>query len=470
MGSGGIDSFYRPLQTLAYYFIYQYIGPTPEGFHIFNIFVHALNGCLVYILGTKMNFSKIASWAGALIWLSHPIHTECVAYVSATADPLYVFFTLCGLITVCPHPSFKKIFWACLFFFLALLSKESSIVFPALAAACLYIHAPPRSYLRYILSTWPLWLMAIGYIIIRKTLLHFNNSYIFYKDPNIYTENILFRTYTFFATIPSYLKLLLFPSEQHFDRHFEVFNSPLSTPVLMGMAFVIVISLYVFLPLRNKSKALLFAFLWLTLAHAPHSGVFIPANALFLEHWMYLPTIGLLLGLSQWIHCQFEKIKYFFMFSEKIIPITSFSIVFILFIAEGYLTWKQNKVWANPIALYSNNIRYNPLGSARIYNNLAMAYDQEGRVSEAIMTYRESISIQDTYPQTHHNLARSLLRQNNFEDAIKELEAATSMDPNFYHSYGTLSEIYAHLGNQKKSDEYRLRFIEIRKKFFPNEE
>ena len=139
----------------------------------------------------------------------------------------------------------------------------------------------------------------------------------------------------------------------------------------------------------------------------------------------------------------------------------------LLFCIEGYLTYEQNKVWDTPISFYTNTIRYNPLGSARIYNNLAMAYDDAHRVSEAIMTYKQAIQIQDTYPQTHHNLGRSLARQNQFEDAIKELETALQMNPDFYQSYATLSEIYAHLGQLDKSEEMKQKFTETRKKFFP---
>src|ERR1700681_120064 len=43
--------FYRPLQNILYFFVYQLGGVTLFGFHLLNIALHAANACLVYALG-----------------------------------------------------------------------------------------------------------------------------------------------------------------------------------------------------------------------------------------------------------------------------------------------------------------------------------------------------------------------------------------------------------------------------------
>lgn len=466
MGSGGVDSFYRPLQTLFYFILHSFWGPAPQAFHTLNIGLHALNSCLFFILAVNLGWSRSVAWGASLLWLAHPLHTEAITYMSATADPLHVFFILLGLLSF--SWTFSPVGTAIggLFFILALMSKESAIIFPALALLILW-QSPLKKQATTYLKTGPFWIIAGAYLVARKTFLNFDNTFEFYKEPNIYTEHFTYRLYTFFATIPEYLKLLLAPSELHFDRHFPVFTNPISNPVWIGGLIGLGLILIALGSLKKYGRSLQFGILWFIICHSPHTGVVIPVNSLFLEHWMYLPSLGLFLGVSASAWNILLYIQQNFRISKKILAPFLLGITLILFISEARLTYEQNKIWDTPISFYSNTIRYNPLGSARIYNNLAMAYDDEGRISEAIMTYRQAIQLQDTYPQTHHNLGRSLARQNQFEEAIKELETALQMNPDFYHSYATLSEIYAHLGQLDKSEEMKRKFVETRKKFFP---
>ena len=92
--------FFRPLQNILYFFVYQIFGEEPVGFHLLNTALHATNAGLVYLLGKKLGFNPIACFFASLIWAVHPIHTEAITYISGTADPLYSFF--CASSIFCP--------------------------------------------------------------------------------------------------------------------------------------------------------------------------------------------------------------------------------------------------------------------------------------------------------------------------------------------------------------------------------
>ena len=183
-GSGGADTFYRPLQGLVYFVLYQLNGPSVFGFHLLNVLLHAANACLVFVLGRKLGFSKLATLAAALLWALHPVHVEAITYISATADPLYAFFCLLGLCFLLPSFSTWRMIAGCLCFVLALASKETAIIFPLLAMLCIMLTYKERLTHVSFYRTIPLWLIAGVYLWLRMTWLHFND-FQFYKEPNI---------------------------------------------------------------------------------------------------------------------------------------------------------------------------------------------------------------------------------------------------------------------------------------------
>jgi hypothetical protein len=127
-GAGMHDRFYRPLQILLYLIIYQSFGLSTVAFHLLNVGLHALNACLGFKLGIRLGFRPVAVFMGVLLWSVHPIHTEAITYISGTADPLAACFCLLGLLALKDWTRLR-ILYACLFFILALLSKEAAIVF-----------------------------------------------------------------------------------------------------------------------------------------------------------------------------------------------------------------------------------------------------------------------------------------------------------------------------------------------------
>src|SRR5262249_23174455 len=116
--------FYRPLQNLLYFIVYQVNGADTFGFHLLNVMLHAANTCLVYALGRKTGFNPMAVFLAALVWAMHPLWTEAVTYMSATADTLAAVFCLAGLIALLPDFAPRRIYISVGFMLLGLLSKE----------------------------------------------------------------------------------------------------------------------------------------------------------------------------------------------------------------------------------------------------------------------------------------------------------------------------------------------------------
>jgi hypothetical protein len=202
-----IDSFYRPLQILLYLFICQTAGPSTVAFHLLNISLHALNACLLFTLGVKMGFQRSATMLAVLLWALHPVQTEAVTYMSGTADPLCGAFLLPGVLVLAAGFNPPRVMSACFFLALALLSKETAVVFPLLAMGLLFYSSEERWALSTYLKTWPFWLLTGLYYLGRTTVLNFSGMF-----PNISVED---RIYTFLASLPVYLRFLVWPTDLH---------------------------------------------------------------------------------------------------------------------------------------------------------------------------------------------------------------------------------------------------------------
>jgi tetratricopeptide (TPR) repeat protein len=459
-GAGGVDSFYRPLQTVCYLLVYQIFGLSPLGYHLLNVGLHACNALLTAVLGVRLGFRRDAVIFAALLWALHPVHTEAVTYMSATADTLYAFFCLLGCVILLPSFTKWRVASALAAFFCGLLSKEAALVFPALAIAVRLATAEKKWSWRTYAFTLPFWFLAGFYLVARKTFLNFDDTFTFFKSANIYSENFLVRLSTFFATVPAYLSLLVWPTGLHMERNFPVFASPLFAPVIAGAVLVAATLFQVGLARGRWGVALSFGFLWFWAAHAPHTGVLIPVNSLFLEHWLYLPTAGLFLGVAQSVGSLLERASPVWRLTLTRLT-AGFAILCVVFL--GMKTRAQNEVWASPVSFYTNILEHNPK-AVRAHNNLAMAYSDLHQLDKAMEHYLKGIEISDEYAQTHYNLALLYFEKNEPAQAVIHLRRAVVINPNFYYAYGRLHDYYLAQGLKEEAATARREFQAARKR------
>ena len=421
----------------------QIFGQETWAHHFLNVSLHAGNAILVYGLGKKMKLQPLTAALCAAIWALHPLHTEAVTYMSATADPLHTLFILCGLNVAIPSFSVRRLACAMIFFILALLSKESAIVFPALLFTLVFFFAKRPWHWKSYLPTLPFWIAAGLYFILRMTVLNFNNDLSMYKQSNIYTENILYRFYTFLATLPSYAELIFWPHGLHIDRQFSVFTDFTFWPVICGAVIILAAAIASF-----RWHWIAWASLWFVASYVPQSGVLIPVNSMFLEHWMYLPLIGFALCLGAGLDT-FKKNRTIVLIPTAIIGLTL-----------GYLTYQQNWAWESAVTLYSRILQFNP-GADRVRHNLAMAYSDRGDLDLALEQYTIVLQNNPTYHQTYHNMGRIYLQKGNWEQAEKHFLTAISLNPRFFPSYGSLSELYYKKGDLVNAEKYKKKYFEL---------
>ena len=145
-----VVSNWHPLAMLSHAIDYRLFGLNPWGHHLTSIIIHALNTFLLFILvhtlylrarvgvnadASRALYALITALTASLLFGTHPIHVESVAWMSERKDVLFGFFYLFSVIlylgSTKRESSWKAYYAAAFFsFLLALLSKPMAVSLP----------------------------------------------------------------------------------------------------------------------------------------------------------------------------------------------------------------------------------------------------------------------------------------------------------------------------------------------------
>jgi protein O-mannosyl-transferase len=468
-GAGENSTYYRPLTTLSFAIDHQIWGLRPFGFHLTNTLLHLSAGLILFFYLKTLKFSNYSSLIIASIFLIHPLQTEAVVYANSRGDSMYAFWSLLSLLffALLLNKKYPQIIiydlkmtlnknillvGTIFSFIFSILSKEIGIAsFGLLGLTYLFSQIQNNNNFSFknLLNNWLAILVLVGtsfsafaYLIFRNYILNIPTTLNDHFAGTPYGESLYVRLHTFTSALWKYFQLIFFPYPLHMERHLMYLTELISfwlilTFVLFIAIFILSIAEYK----KNKTTYIPFGSLWFLGMLVPVSGI-IPVNGLIYEHWLYMPIIGFSIFLYGLKHLLISKKRHMKInqILKNIIPI-----VILIFI---FLTIRQNYIWNNPIRFYSYTLQF--AKTARLHNNLAMAYAEKSEFEQAIDQYQEAIEFADFYPHTHYNLGNTYLAMNQTELAIQEFERAIEMQEGFLPAYFPLIKI---LHNEKKYDQ-----------------
>ncbi len=413
---------YRPLQLITCIFNYHFFKLNPRGYHITNILLHILVALSLYCLINLLFGNKLLSLFTSLCFITHPIHTEAVTYISGRADPLATLFLLTAFILYIRYLSFRKIYLYILFllcYIFSLLSKEIALILPLLLLLYHYTFGKRiklRDYL-FLLG------ITFGYILLRLTVLNFPLTY------SLPPTTLFQRLPGFFVAVTNYLRLLILPLNLHMEYGLVLFKSN-NPKAIVGIIILILLFISISHARREREKKLIFfSVAWFLLSIIPVSNLY-PLNAYMAEHWLYLPSIAFFLLLSHILILLYRRSR----------PVT-IAIFIILIGFYSSLTIRQNHYWASPLFFYERTLKFNPR-SARVYYNLASVYHDKGMDNEAIASAKKAIEINPNYFEARNNLGGAYYAKKMYKEAIIQYKKAIELNPHYPQTYDNLGKVY----------------------------
>jgi len=367
----------------------------------------------------------------SLFFLVHPVHVGVVAYISGRADSISAIFILMGLIFYIKEQSLKRpglYMLMLLSYALALLSKESSLIFPAIL---LLYHIAFKKKIA-IRTFLPVLAVSAVYVVLRVIVL---------KDLFFYPEtrtNFIFRLPGFFVAITNYIKLLLFPINLHMEYGNEIFNF-FDGKAILGLLATTLVMFYAF---KKRHQKILFFFctFWFFVTLLPVSNIY-PINAYMAEHWLYLPSIGFFTLLGA-LACHLYRKTGF-----KVLTVF---VIFFIVCPYSFMTIKQNSYWEKPKTFFERTLIFAPL-NPKALNGLGNEYTKESTYDRAIVLYERAIANNPDYAESYNNLGYIYAALKNYRKAQALFEEAISINPGYADAYCNLGSIYALKGEGNKA-------------------
>ncbi|HAD03105.1 MAG: hypothetical protein A2091_06100 [Desulfuromonadales bacterium GWD2_61_12] len=361
----------RPLRELSFLLDYSLFGGEPSGWHVQQIFWHALNGFLLFCVGVRLGVRNWLAALGALLFLVHPVQVEVVAGLSHRKDSLQLAFSLLAFWAYMnvgdDTPTRRRWFaLALVAALLAFLAKEQALILLPFFAGY-ELAMVPRG--QRFLARDPRWVMGLllaGGVAFLLWLAFCGGAELFITQ----YPGHLFKMNIHNGTLSTYVMVVLkswafmagkfiFPSHLAIEYVFPAPRSWFDPWVVAGAGLLAgyFVSLILAWRLYRPFFVVLLwtGFFWLPLAHLW------PVTSYFAaDRYLYVISAGVLLGLGALL----EKISFRRNVAVLCLALTPFLMV---------LSWNQNKVWQDNLTLFTRAVQVSPTSSGAL-TGLGEAY------------------------------------------------------------------------------------------------
>lgn len=434
--AGGSENFlglyYRPVTTTFFSLLVSLFGPIPIPFHAASVLFHTFNAILVFLL-FKRFFSHGLALLLALLFLSHPMHTEVVDYASGLGDLISFSLGLSGLLLFTESQTIarKKFIFAIVLFSLSLLAKETGLLL--LVGAFMY---RVLYYKQLVRSFASLSASALIYLFLRIVFSNIQ-SHIQNFVP-IMSATLFEKIITAPKIVAYYINQFFFPSNLAISQHwvvrsvsFQDFYFPLIEITALISA---VTALYCFVIRKHggdREKSFFIGIALLTSGIAAHLHM-VPLFGTVADRWFYVPSVGLIIIIGTMLSLIKERLH------PRIVGIATLCIVLIIAILAMH-TFVRNSDWKDGYALYSHDIRINP-HSYELENNLGQEFYKKGDLDQAKRHFENSISLTSDNWFALNNLATVYFRQDDIPNARRIYQQVVD-NSDLYLAYENLARI-----------------------------
>jgi len=460
----GGSSYYRPIVNVSFMLEYQLFELRPLFYHLTNVLLHILNAALVFLLIGLLSKDKMAAFFTSILFVIHPVHWEAVANIPGRAVLLCASFYLIAFYYYArfkEKPKKKPLLVISLVAFtLSLLSKEEAVTFPVMIALFVMLSASKNSWSGKIRKMFkamlPYGIITVIYLMIRQAL----------TITKVFTWNSLQEVglgfITFLRSFLSYLRILILPTDLHYDRSRVYFTEFGQAELLFTLVCVLVLILIIIRYWKKVDTAMKLFIIWPVCAFIPVMQ-FVPIRAhgnfaATPDHFLYIPSVGLLFVLS----VLFNRCLTHYKEKKVLSNLTSRILVDGLLLIFLLTTIQINIISANETLLFKRALKYNPKNT-RIRSSYALALAKEKDFTGAEKHFRLILDDEPLDVRARIGLGKSLCDQGQYWKGVQEYEKIRNpgnqkelLKINIRSAYNILIERYQMriVGEQDNADLY----------------
>lgn len=422
---GGLH--YRPLFLMWLRINHSLFGLNPIGWHLTTVGAHLAATLMVYLLARRLLRESASAALAAAVFGLHPVHIEAVAWVSGVNEPLLAILTIASFLCYLNKrespvkPRAMRWFAASLSLYaMALLTKETAIVFPAIVFSYEWLSSPGVSTrgrrLRSSLSAAaPFVLIAFVYLSVRTLALRGLGARLI---PLPFSTTLL--------TAPSllwfYIKLLVWPIglSAFYDVPY-VTSISVSHFVLPAIGVLAVaVALWVW---SRGSRVVAFASVLMFLPILPVLNLSgLVRDEIAHDRYLYLPSVG----FSILVAVALTRLR----FGAKLFtrPASQVAAALSVMALLGIATAMQHSYWANEFVLFRRGVDVAP-NNLVATTNLGNVMLENGFAKDAAALFRVSYDRDPSSRVANWNLGLAYYQLREFDQALPLLTRAVELDP-----------------------------------------
>jgi protein O-mannosyl-transferase len=447
---------YFPLVSTTFWLEHAAWGLSPLPYHVVNVLVHGC--CAVVLWRVLLRLRVPGAWLGALAWAIHPVQVESVAWVTELKNTQSGLFFLLSILFYCrwlePGKGRRSDYAACLgFAALAMASKSSTVVLPAVLALCAWWLRPPFRP-RDILALVPVGVFSAA----ASALSLWTQGLEGARDPQ-FARGWLERVADAGQAFWFYLGKLAWP-------HPLVFIYPRFAPDTASawayLAFIAMAALLAALAWRRagplRPAALAFGFF--TIALLPVLGFFDQyfwRYSLVGDHFQYLASIGPLALGAAGLAVAHRRLG-----GAARAAVSLAAGAWVLGLAA--VTLAHEPAFASSDRLWQESLAVNPR-CWMAYTNLGTSHLGHGRPDEARACFEKAIEVRPEDVAAHIDLGDALLQLGRPAEALQAYVRASDLDPGEARALNGMGDALNRMGRPDRAEEPLRRAIALKRPF-----
>jgi protein O-mannosyl-transferase len=458
----GYFSYWHPLTWLSHTLDWQFFGGKPGPMHLVNVFLHAVNSVLLFIVLNRMTKRMWPSVFIAGLFALHPLNVESVAWIAERKNVLSTLFWLLTMLTyVCysERPSPGRYIITLIFFEMGLMSKPMLVTLP---------------FVLLLLDYWPLGRFSFsGHLIVKLILekvpfilLAGVSSVITFiiqrKVGAMGSVSLKVRVANAICSYLDYIGKMFWP--EHLGVYYPLSRNLFPIVKVIPYGFVLILITALAFYYGKRFKYLPVGWLWYLGTLVPVIGLIQVGGQAMADRYTYVPLIGIFLIIAFGATDLLQKVPF-----RKII-LATLSLAVLL--ACAVVTSIQLAYWKDSLTIFDHTLtviesksphivsgasgrhldkafRFIP-NSPVIHNDYGNALQKAGRSDEAIEHYKFALLLDPEFAPPRYNLAKSLAIKGRYDEAAEQCRIYLAANPND-------AEIQANLGlmllKQGKRDE-----------------
>ncbi|MCG3133794.1 MAG: hypothetical protein HMLKMBBP_01059 [Planctomycetes bacterium] len=426
---------WNPLHRLSHLVEWKLLGPAPQAMRAVNVALHVVSAVLAYHVLRIWLGRRLPALAAAAVFVAHPASVESVAWISSRKTVLAAAFAFGAVLQwLRADDAPRRRAWALALFVLALLSKASVTVLPALLLLLDLSRRTPLRWGWYAAFCVPAAAASVAQVLSAST-----------GDGirPLHGGTPLTHLATIVAALPAYAGSIVLPFGHAARRTFDPVTTASDPRLWAGVALLAAVAWAAARSWRGSRRALV-ALAWSVAVLLPT--LVVPIPIIHADRYVYLALPFALAPAAD------------FLLTRAASP----RVTVIRAAAAGWAAWTAVAaalyagVWADSRALWTHSLERYP-GDAESWTLLGVSLRAEGRGDDARTAFEQATRIDPAYLPAAENLALVAIERGDLAAAEIRLRDVVARAPTRDSAWAALGAV---LDMQGRPDEAAAAFGE----------